>query len=107
MNIEEFVHRIRSIFRHKDGELPDQVIEDLIRSLEEGETEKGCSCEDVFAAVDQYAEIELRGEDAARLMPLLKKHLDGCHDCCEEYEALLDILQHSNSSPDRKTGSPP
>jgi hypothetical protein len=31
-------------------------------------------------------------------MPLLRKHLDGCHDCCEEYEALLDILQHSNSS---------
>ncbi|HEY5901049.1 MAG TPA: hypothetical protein VIU39_00765 [Anaerolineales bacterium] len=96
MNIEEFVQSIRNIFRHKDNALPDDVIKGLIRSLEEGEAEQGCSCDDVFAVVDQYAEIELRGQDAARLMPLLRKHMDGCHDCCEEYEALLDILQHSN-----------
>ena len=96
MKIEEFVHRIRRIFRHNGSDLPDQVIKDLIQSLEEGEAEQGCSCEEMFAAVDQYAETQVRGEDAARLMPLLKKHLDGCHDCCEEYEALLDILQHSN-----------
>jgi hypothetical protein len=49
--------------------------------------------------VDQYAEMEIHGQDAERLMPLLRKHLDHCHDCCEEYEALLDILQKSNENP--------
>jgi hypothetical protein len=102
MKIEEFVHRIRRIFRHQESDLPDDIIAGLIRSLEEGESEQGCSCDDVFAAVDQYAEIELRGEDAARLMPLLKKHMDGCQDCGEEYRALLDILQHSSA--DREAG---
>lgn len=93
MNIEEFMQRVRGLFRHQDSKIPDEIILSLIRSLEEEDQEEGCTCDDVFSAIDQYAEMELRGEDAARLMPLLRKHMDGCHDCCEEYEALLDILQ--------------
>ena len=97
MSIKDFADRIRALFHRQTSEIPDQVIRELIHSLEEANEQGGFSCEDVFAVVDQYAEIEVRGEDAARLMPLLREHLDSCHDCCEEYEALLDILQHSES----------
>jgi hypothetical protein len=98
MKIHDFMQRIRALFHQQETQIPDELIQSLIRSLEEEDREESCSCDEVFAVVDQYAELELRGEDAARLMPLLKKHMDGCHDCCEEYEALLDILQKAKTS---------
>ncbi len=75
-------------------QIPDELIESLIRSLEHTHDEE-CTCEDVYAVVDEFAESEFRGEDAARLMPLIKQHMELCHNCCEEYEALLDVLEKS------------
>lgn len=77
--------------------LPDELIEGLIRSLEHTHDEE-CTCDDVYAVVDEFAEAEFRGEDAARLMPLIKQHMELCHNCCEEYEALLDILEKSQAA---------
>lgn len=78
-------------------QLPDELIESLIRSLEHTH-EQECTCDEVFAVVDQYAEAEIHGDDVARLMPLIKQHMELCHNCCEEYEALLDILEKSKPS---------
>jgi hypothetical protein len=50
-------------------------------------------CDEVLAQLAQFAEMALRGEDMAKLMPLVKHHLDMCKDCSEEYAALLRILQ--------------
>jgi hypothetical protein len=50
------------------------------------------SCDDVHRLLDQFAEAVLRGEDAAKLMPLVQSHLDMCPDCREEFEALMRIL---------------
>ncbi len=97
MKIHELIRKIRTRFHHKDAPLPDQLIQELIRSLEEEQREENCTCDDVFAALDQYAEMELKGEDAARLMPLLRKHMDRCHDCGEEHAALLEILQRTGT----------
>jgi predicted anti-sigma-YlaC factor YlaD len=47
----------------------------------------------VHRLLDQFAEAVLRGEDVARLMPLVQRHLDMCPDCREEFEALLRILK--------------
>lgn len=81
---------LRQPARKKDAEpeLSDASLLDLIRYLENCEVD----CEQVFRAIDQYAEIELRREDAARLMPLVHQHLEMCSGCNEEYEALLDVL---------------
>ena len=95
MKYTDLFQKIQGIFQKKKPEIPDQLVLDLIRSLERTDEEE-CTCEDVYAVVDQYAEMQFNGEDAARLMPLLKQHMDGCHNCCEEYEALLDILEKSN-----------
>lgn len=50
-------------------------------------------CDKVFALLDRFAELEVWGEEAARLLPLVKKHLDRCWDCCEEYAGLLKIIE--------------
>ena len=71
-----------------DPKLSDASILDLIRYLENCEVD----CEQVFRALDQYAEIEIRKEDAARLMPLVHQHLEMCSGCNDQYEALLDVL---------------
>jgi hypothetical protein len=72
----------------QNSSMSDTDVMSLIRYLENCELD----CEQVFSALDQYAEIEVRHEDAAKLMPLVREHLDMCHDCCDEYEALLDVL---------------
>ncbi len=51
------------------------------------------SCDDVHELLDQYVEMELRGENASALLPLIRFHLDMCPDCREEYEALMRILK--------------
>ena len=50
-------------------------------------------CDKVFALLDHFAELEAWGEEAARLLPLVKKHLDRCRDCCEEYAGLIKIIE--------------
>ncbi len=94
MKIMDLFRRFQGLFRKESPELSDELVERLIHSLEDT-AEDECTCEDVYAIVDEYAERQFQGEDAARLMPLIKQHLDICHDCCEEYEALLEILEKS------------
>ncbi|MBK8781233.1 MAG: hypothetical protein IPO22_05420 [Anaerolineales bacterium] len=38
---------------------------------------------------------EVQGEDADKITPLVHEHLDMCPECCEEYEALLTVLEHT------------
>lgn len=82
--------------KHADAELSDATIAGLIRYLENCEMD----CEQVFDTLDQYAEIEIRREDAARLMPLVHDHLETCTDCCDEYEALLEALIKASEAPE-------
>ncbi len=50
-------------------------------------------CDEVFDLLDQYIELEASGEDVADLLPLIKRHLDKCRDCHEEYEALARVFE--------------
>lgn len=53
------------------------------------------SCDEVYEILDQYVELEIQGEDVAHLFPLVKRHLERCRDCFEEYQALFSILKIS------------
>lgn len=88
---------LRQLGKGKSAEtkLSDASVVDLIRYLENCDMD----CEQVFNALDQYAEIEIRQEDAARLMPLVHDHLDACSECCDQYEALLDVLAKASGAP--------
>ena len=68
------------------------MMENLLNKLVMTEDQE-ISCDDVHELIDQFTEMEMRGEDVARLMPLVQKHLDLCPDCREEHEALLQALE--------------
>jgi dissimilatory sulfite reductase (desulfoviridin) alpha/beta subunit len=55
------------------------------------------ACDEVYEILDQYVELEARGEDVASLLPLVKRHLDKCRDCHEEYEALVRVFEATSS----------
>lgn len=50
------------------------------------------TCDEVYALLDEFVELAVRGEDVAALMPLVKHHLDMCPDCQEEYRVLEKIV---------------
>ncbi len=50
------------------------------------------SCDDCFAEIDRFVELEAAGRDAAALAPQLQAHLDGCPACKEEHDDLLAFL---------------
>lgn len=52
------------------------------------------TCDECMQEVDRFVEMELAGKNPAEAMPLVKAHLDGCWECREEFEALLDIIRH-------------
>jgi hypothetical protein len=97
MTHTDLIDKSQGSLRKSKPQLPDELIEGLIRSLEHTHEEE-CTCDDVYILMDQYADAEFHGEDVARLMPLIKQHMELCHNCNEEYEALLDILEKSNPS---------
>lgn len=79
--------------RPKTAQVPEQTsMKMLLRSIAMTE-EQELSCDEVYALVDQFAEIVKRGEDGSLLMPLVQKHLNMCPDCREEYEALLKMME--------------
>lgn len=85
--IESLTGKLRKRTEH----LPDEAVQGILRLLESVEN-KGLSCSQVFALLDQYVERELKDHEAARVMPLIREHFDSCPDCCDEYEALLDAV---------------
>jgi len=50
-------------------------------------------CDECFAQLDRFVEMQLAGKNAAEAMPLVHDHLERCHDCREEFEALLAALR--------------
>jgi len=55
------------------------------------------TCNEVHALIDQFAEMNQRGENPAYLFPLVQRHLDMCPDCRDEYEALLLALKFTSA----------
>ena len=72
-------------------ELTNETVLAFLRLLDDAEKEN-ISCEELFVKLDQYVQREVDEKDAAELMPVVRDHLDLCPECCEEYEALLDVL---------------
>jgi predicted anti-sigma-YlaC factor YlaD len=49
-------------------------------------------CDECFAELDRYVELELAGADADAAVPGLRAHLQGCPACREEYESLRALV---------------
>ncbi len=50
-------------------------------------------CDECFEQLDRFAELYLADKSPAEALPLVQAHLDNCHDCREEFEALLAALR--------------
>jgi len=50
-------------------------------------------CNHCLKELDRFVEITLSGRCAADALPLVEQHLQQCHCCMEEYEALLLVLK--------------
>ena len=94
MNLRAIIRKIRNSFNHHE-ELPNQAVLGFLRVLESVPDEEA-TCEEVYLRIDEYVERQVDQHDAAQLMPVIREHLDLCSECCEEYEALLEILEKSS-----------
>ena len=51
------------------------------------------NCDQVFALLDKYVELDMEGEDARQKMPGVHLHLKTCQECSEEYKTLLSVYK--------------
>ena len=63
----------------------------LGRVLGPGEPELGC--DECFAELDRFVELEVAGADADEAVPGFRAHLEGCPACREEHESLLTLVR--------------
>ena len=74
--------------------MTDEITDTKIKRLL-GPSEPEVLCDECFEKIDQYVELELKGEAADERIPGLRPHLDGCPACHEEYESLRELVRSS------------
>jgi hypothetical protein len=57
-----------------------------------GPAEPEVGCDDCFAELDRYVELEVAGGDADAAIPGLRAHLDGCPACREEHDSMYALV---------------
>jgi hypothetical protein len=67
--------------------LPGRDERALARLLGPASPELGC--EECFAQLDRYVELQLARADADAAIPGMSAHLQGCPACAEDHESLL------------------
>jgi hypothetical protein len=68
----------------------------LVRRLL-GPAEPEILCDECFERIDEYVELELRGEEQDAAIPGMRPHLEGCPACSEEYESLRALAASDGS----------
>lgn len=74
------------------GMPPNPELVQKIMGMLENTQETELTCDEVFAILDQFAELAARGEDVSTLLPLVERHLSLCADCHEEYDTLRRMM---------------
>ena len=57
-----------------------------------GPSGRPIDCDECFAELDRYVELELSGAEADRLVPGMREHLASCPACAEEHESLRALV---------------
>ena len=95
MNIGQLINRIRNRTATQP-DLTDDVVLKFVHVLEHIEDED-LSCADIYTILDEFVENEVAGGDKHKLSPLIHEHLDLCSECCDEYEALLAVVENTGA----------
>jgi hypothetical protein len=64
-----------------------------------GPAEPELTCEECFAQLDRYVELELSGGDADAAVVGMRAHLQGCAACNEDHRSLHDLVARGPASP--------
>lgn len=91
MKLRDIIQSVRKKVNPRE-ELSNEAVFGFLRVLETLDKEE-VTCDELYDHLDEYVEREANVHDAARIMPLIREHLDVCPECCEEYEALLDVIE--------------
>jgi hypothetical protein len=91
MKLRDIIQSVRKKVSPR-AELSNEAVLGFLRVLETLDKEE-VTCDELYGKLDEYVEREAHVHDAARIMPLIREHLDVCPECCEEYEALLDVIE--------------
>ena len=78
MNLRELIQKIRKSLKPSPQEqLSNEAVLGFLRVLEtETVDHEEITCDELYEKLDQYVEREVDKKDAARLMPLMREHLD-------------------------------
>ena len=63
-----------------------------LRNIYETQDEE-ISCTECFDLVSRFVELETSGGDIATELPQVKRHLNQCRACRDEYEMLRDLAR--------------
>ena len=55
------------------------------------------TCEECFELLDEYVELEVRGEDADAGVPGMRAHLQGCPACAEDHRSLRALVSSDDA----------
>jgi hypothetical protein len=64
------------------------------------------SCEECFAQLDRYVELELSGADADAAIPGMGAHLEGCPACDEDHRSLRALIEAEGETPKHRRLAP-
>jgi hypothetical protein len=84
----------RAIFpshQEETARLESRKLKELVREIVTARPDE-IACDECFEHLNCFVETTLAGKDATAAMPLVQDHLNRCHDCREEFEALLAAL---------------
>ena len=63
-----------------------------------GPAEPELLCEECFERLDEYVELELKGERADQRIPGMRAHLEGCPACREDHDSLRELVRRGTSA---------
>ena len=96
MNLRDLIQSVRNRLS-PPPELSNETVLGFLKVLEDVDKEE-ITCNELYAKLDEYVEREIGQKDAAKIMPLMREHLNICPECCEEYEALLHVIEVSEKN---------
>ena len=71
----------------------DERLQRLITAIFTVHQDDTMDCETCSEQFDCLVELAMRGANLREMLPAVEQHLSCCHDCDEEFQALVSIIR--------------
>ena len=72
--------------------LKEEALKKIVGKISKTRPEE-IGCDTCYEELHGFADMIQKGEDPAKVMPLVQHHLEMCGSCGEEFDAFLEALQ--------------